>query len=67
MMLLYQIVMLEESIEKNEILNKSFQMILTIKMIINNENKKISRNRKSRNERRKRMNDDIKLFLNKIN
>ena len=35
-------------------------------MIINNENKKLSRNRKRRMDRRNRINDDIKLLLNKI-
>ena len=35
-------------------------------MIINNANKKLSRNRKRRIERRNRMNDDIKVLLNKI-
>ena len=35
-------------------------------MIINKENKKLSRNRKRRIERTNRMNDDIKLLLNKI-
>ena len=35
-------------------------------MIINNENKKLSRNRKRRIERKNKMNDDMKLLLNKI-
>ena len=35
-------------------------------MIINNESKKLSRNTKRRNNRRDRMNDDMKLLLNKI-
>ena len=35
-------------------------------MIMNNENKMFSRNRKRRIERRNRMNDDIKVLLNKI-
>ena len=35
-------------------------------MIINNETKKLSRNRKRRIQRRLNMNDDIKLLLNKI-
>ena len=35
-------------------------------MIIDNENKKLSRNRKKRIERRNKINDDIKLLLNKI-
>ena len=35
-------------------------------MIVNNENKKLSRNRNRRIERRDRMNDDMKLILNKI-
>ena len=35
-------------------------------MIINNENKKLSRNRKKRIERKNKMNDDMKLLLNKI-
>ena len=35
-------------------------------MIINNENKILSRNRKRRIERRNRMNDDIQVLLNKI-
>ena len=54
--------------EKYEILKKSFQVILTIKMemIINNENKKLSRNRKRRIERKNKISDDMKLLLNKI-
>ena len=35
-------------------------------MIIKNENKKISQNRRRRVERRNKMNDDMKLILNKI-
>ena len=35
-------------------------------MIIDNENKKLSRNRKKRIERRNKINDDMKLLLNKI-
>ena len=35
-------------------------------MIINNENKKLSRNRKKRIDRKNKMNDDMKLLLNKI-
>ena len=35
-------------------------------MIIENENKKLSRNRKKRIERRNKINDDMKLLLNKI-
>ena len=35
-------------------------------MIINNENKKLSRNRKRRIERKSKLNDDMKLLLNKI-
>ena len=35
-------------------------------MIINNENKKLSRNKKRRNERKNKMNDDMKVLLNKI-
>ena len=35
-------------------------------MIINNENKKLSRNRKKRIERKSKLNDDKKLLLNKI-
>ena len=31
MMLLYQTIMFEKKVEKNEILDKSFQVILTIK------------------------------------
>ena len=34
-------------------------------MIINNENKKLSRNRKRRIQRRNLMNDNMKLLLNK--
>ena len=37
-----------------------------MKLIIDNEIKKMSRNRKRRIERRDRMNDDMKLLLNKI-
>ena len=36
-------------------------------MIMDNENKKQSRNRKRRIEQRIRMNDDIKLILKKLN
>ena len=35
-------------------------------MIINNENKKLSRNRKRRIERKNKINNDMKLLLNKI-
>ena len=35
-------------------------------MIINNENKKLSRNRKRRIERKSKFNDNMKLLLNKI-
>ena len=35
-------------------------------MIIDNENKKLSRNRKRRSNRRNKINDDMKLLLNKI-
>ena len=35
-------------------------------MIMNNENKKLSRNRKRRFDRKNKMNNDIKLLLNKI-
>ena len=35
-------------------------------MIINNENKKLSRNRKKRIDRKNKMNDDMKLLLNEI-
>ena len=35
-------------------------------MIINNENSKLSRNRKSRIDRRNKINDDMKLLLNEI-
>ena len=35
-------------------------------MIINNENKKLSRNRKRSNERNIKMDDNMKIFLNKI-
>ena len=35
-------------------------------MMMNNENKKVSRNRKRRVERRNKVNEDIKLLLNKI-
>ena len=34
-------------------------------MIINNENKKLSRNRKRRIERKSKLSDDMKLLLNK--
>ena len=35
-------------------------------MIINNENKKLSRNRKRRIDRKNKINNDMKLLLNKI-
>ena len=35
-------------------------------MILNNENKKLSRKRKRRIDRRKKINNDLKIILNKI-
>ena len=35
-------------------------------MIINNENKKLSRNRKRRIDRKNKLNDDMKILINKI-
>ena len=35
-------------------------------MVINNENNKLSRNRKRRIERKSKLNDNMKLLLNKI-
>ena len=35
-------------------------------MIITNENKKLSRNRKRRIDRKNKLNDDMKLLLNRI-
>ena len=37
-----------------------------MKLIIDNENKKLSRNRKRRIDRKTKLNDDMKLLLNKI-
>ena len=37
-----------------------------MKLIIDNENKKLSRNRKRRIERKNKLNDDVKLLINKI-
>ena len=37
-----------------------------MKMMFNNENKKLSRNRKRRIERKNKINDHMKLLLNKI-
>ena len=37
-----------------------------MEMIMNNENKKLSRNRKKRIDRSNKINDDMKLILNKI-
>ena len=37
-----------------------------MEMIIKNENKKLSRNRKRRINRKNKINDDVKLLLNKI-
>ena len=37
-----------------------------MKLIIDNENKKVSRKRKRRIDRRNKINDDMKLILNKI-
>ena len=37
-----------------------------MKLIIDNENKKLSRNRKRRIERKNKLNDDMKILLNKI-
>ena len=36
-----------------------------MKVIIDNENKKLSRNRKKRIERKSKLNDDLKLLTNK--
>ena len=60
--------MLEQKVEKNEISDKSFQVILTIymQMIIDNENKKLPRNTKTRMDRRNKINNEMKLLLNKI-
>ena len=54
--------------EKFEISDKSFQVILTIQieMIIDNENKNISRSKKRRINRRNKNIDDMKILLNKI-
>ena len=35
-------------------------------MIIDNENKRLSRNRKRRTDRKNKLNDDMKILLNKI-
>ena len=37
-----------------------------MKVIIDNENKRLSRNRKRRTDRKNKLNDDMKLLLNKI-
>ena len=37
-----------------------------MEIIISNENKKLSRNGKRRNDRRNKMNGDMKLLLNEI-
>ena len=37
-----------------------------MEVILNNENKKIPRNRKRKNERKSKMEKNMKLFLNKI-
>ena len=37
-----------------------------MKLIIDNENEKLSRNRKRRIKRRSKINDDMKLLINKI-
>ena len=60
------IIMLEKNVEKNEISDKSFQIIPSIKMMTINENKKLSRNRKRRIDRRNIIIDDMKFLLNKI-
>ena len=52
--------------EKNGISDKSFQVILAVYLMTINENKKLSRNRKRRIERRNKINDDMKLLINKI-
>ena len=54
--------------EKYKISHQSFQVILTIsmEMIINNETKKLSRNRKRRINRKNKIISDMKLILNKI-
>ena len=60
--------MLEQKVEKHEISDKSFQVILTIymQMIIDNENEKLPRNTKTRMDRRNKINNEKKLLLNKI-
>ena len=37
-----------------------------MKLVIDNENRNLSRNRKRRNERKIKMDDNMKLILNKI-
>ena len=68
---IYLIITLEEKeikkfrVEKKVISDKSFQIIHTIEMIINNENKKLSRNRKRRNERNIKMDGKVKRLIDK--
>ena len=54
--------------EKAEIFDESIQIILTIyiELIFNNENKRLSRNRKRRIERKTKMEDKKKTSLTKI-
>ena len=51
---------------EKEISSKSFQVFLTIYMVMNKENKKLSRNRKRRFERKIKMDAEMKSLLNKI-
>ena len=51
---------------EKEISSKSFQVFLTIYMVMNKENKKLSRNRKRRIERKIKMDAKMKSLLNKI-
>ena len=54
--------------EKFSIFYKSFQIIFTLQIekIMNNENEKMSRNRKRRKAQKIEMIDDMNLLLNKI-
>ena len=51
--------------ENIEISYESFQSIYTIQMIMNDENKKLSRNRKRRIQRKNKLDDKMKTLFNK--
>ena len=53
--------------EKFRIVGKTTRKFLTRKMIMKNEKKKFSKNRKRRRERKNKVDDKLKLLINKLN